>query len=78
MSNRRQDGLSSWKIWRAPLLMATLSVVGLLAALLTNGFADWISWASLIVLVLVCCRCCFGSAETAGGVGTKEGADAVR
>lgn len=74
--SRRQAGLSNWEIWRAPLLMATLSAVGLLAALLADGIADWVSWASLVVLVLVCCWGLFGSAKPAGDVDRKKGADA--
>lgn len=74
--SRRQAGLSSWEIWRAPLLMAMLSVVGLLAALLADGLADWVSWASLLVLVLVCCRGWFGGAKPAGSMTRKKGAEA--
>lgn len=36
-----------WQIFRMPLLLALLSTVGLLAALLADGWGDVLSWASL-------------------------------
>ena len=42
-----------WRIFRPPLALALLSIFGLLAALLGDGFADLLSWCALGVVVAV-------------------------
>ncbi len=44
-----------WFTWGWPLVMALLSVVGLLAALLGDGAWDWLSWVTLGIPTLACC-----------------------
>jgi hypothetical protein len=36
-----------WEIWRTPLLMAILTLFGLLAALLGTGLWHWASWLAM-------------------------------
>ncbi|PBN43971.1 hypothetical protein SxD43FB_07870 [Sphingobium sp. D43FB] len=36
-------------IFGAPLIIALLSLVGLVSALAGDGAADWLSWAALLV-----------------------------
>ena len=36
-----------WQVFRAPLLLALLSVVGLVAALVGDGLLDLLSWLTL-------------------------------
>lgn len=43
---------SLWRIFRWPLALAVLTLVGLLAALLGEGFWNVVSWLSLGVLPL--------------------------
>lgn len=38
---------SNWQVFRMPLLLAALSLLGLSAALLGDGLADLVSWLSL-------------------------------
>ncbi|HXG27409.1 MAG TPA: hypothetical protein VNJ47_00985 [Nevskiales bacterium] len=45
--------LSMRQIWTAPAALAVVSVVGLLAALLADGWGDMLSWAALSIPVLV-------------------------
>ena len=40
-----------WQVFRAPLALAVLSLVGLLSALLGDGLADLLSWCALGVVV---------------------------
>lgn len=40
-------------VWLVPVLLGLLSAVGLLAALLSSGPGDWISWCALAVPVAV-------------------------
>ncbi len=42
-----------WQIFRAPLLLGLLSAVGLLAALIGDGFFDLLSWVALAIPLLV-------------------------
>lgn len=42
-----------WQIFRAPLLLAGLTLLGLASALVGDGIADLLSWLSLGALVLV-------------------------
>jgi hypothetical protein len=48
-----RQGLSSTKIWAPPLVLAVVSAVGLVSALLADGVADVLAWLSLGVPVLV-------------------------
>ncbi|UJJ30615.1 hypothetical protein [Halopseudomonas maritima] len=36
-----------WQIFRAPLLLALLSIIGLVAALIGDGLLDVLSWLTL-------------------------------
>lgn len=42
------------KVWRAPVTVALLSLVGLLSALLADGLGDVVSWCALAVPVALC------------------------
>ncbi|MBN9411158.1 MAG: hypothetical protein J0H69_18595 [Burkholderiales bacterium] len=44
-----------WFTWGWPIVMAVLSAVGLLSALLGNGVWDWVSWIGLGIPALACC-----------------------
>lgn len=47
---------SGWQVWRDPVLIGVISIVGLLAALFSDGFGDWLSWLALLVPVAVSLR----------------------
>lgn len=49
--NRKDLGL--WAIFRAPLAVAILSLVGLVGALLEDGLWDWLGSLFLAVAVVV-------------------------
>tara|TARA_Y100000815_G_scaffold205836_1_gene189656 strand:+ start:1419 stop:1601 length:183 start_codon:yes stop_codon:yes gene_type:complete len=49
--NRTRKNL--WQIFRAPLLLALLSIVGLVAALIGDGLLDLVSWLTLGSTLLV-------------------------
>jgi len=34
-------------VWRPPLLLGAISAVGLVTALLSDSWGDWVSWATL-------------------------------
>lgn len=38
---------SFWHIWTIPLVLGILSLVGLLAALIGDGFMDFLTWLTL-------------------------------
>ena len=40
---------SNWRIFRIPLLLAILSLTGLVLGLTGEGWRDWASWALLCV-----------------------------
>ena len=51
--------MSAWRAlagptWRAPALLALLSLFGLVAALLADGVWDLLSWTALGIPVAVC------------------------
>lgn len=50
------SALRAWNgpLWRGPVLLAVLSLFGLLSALLADGLWDTLSWLALGVPVLVC------------------------
>lgn len=43
---------SLWQIFQIPLILAGLSLLGLIAALVGDGLADAISWGSLGAIVV--------------------------
>ncbi|TXL73087.1 hypothetical protein FHP25_22645 [Vineibacter terrae] len=45
--------LSLQRIFGVPLLLATVTVIGLVSALLDDGFWDALSWATLALPMLV-------------------------
>lgn len=44
---------SFWQIWLAPLLLAVLTVFGLLSALLGVGVWHWLAWSALALPLVV-------------------------
>jgi hypothetical protein len=44
----------NWALWGAPILLAVLSIVGLLSALVGDGPWDAVSWIGLGIPCLVC------------------------
>ncbi len=36
-----------WALWKWPVSMGVLSLVGLLAGLIADGWGDWVSWVGL-------------------------------
>ncbi len=40
-------------VWGAPLLLAALTIFGLLAALLGTGIWHWLSWLALAIPIVV-------------------------
>lgn len=48
--------LSAIHIWGMPLLLALLSVIGLIAALLTDGIGDIVSWITLAAPIAIVLR----------------------
>jgi hypothetical protein len=44
---------SAWEIFRWPLLLGLASVVGLVSALVGDGFYDVVSWSCLGLTLLV-------------------------
>lgn len=53
MTGRPTSRPGLWRIFRWPLLMAVVSAVGLVAALLGDGVYDLISWTTLGAMVVV-------------------------
>lgn len=39
--------LGNREVWAAPVALASLTCIGLIAALLADGFGDWLSWLTL-------------------------------
>lgn len=44
------------RIWLWPLVVALLSILGLIAGLVSEGLGDWLSWAALAVPVVIGCH----------------------
>jgi hypothetical protein len=44
--------LTGLQIWGAPILLAMISAIGLIAALLHDGIGDVVSWIALAVPVV--------------------------
>lgn len=54
MSNRNRATQTTWQIFRWPLLMALANAIGLVAALVGDGWFDVVSWVTLgLTLVVV-------------------------
>ena len=53
MKPRRAASRTGWQIFRWPLLMAIANAVGLVAALVGDGWYDLLSWATLGVTLIV-------------------------
>lgn len=53
MKNRSIARQSNWRIFRWPLVMALATAIGLVAALVGNGWWDIVSWATLGGTLLV-------------------------
>jgi hypothetical protein len=45
-----------WRVWRVPLLLAVLTVFGLLAALLGTGAWHVVAWIALAIPIGVAAR----------------------
>jgi hypothetical protein len=43
------------RVWRAPLVLATVSLFGLLVALVGDGAADAAGWIALAIPIIVAC-----------------------
>ncbi|KTE18753.1 MULTISPECIES: hypothetical protein [unclassified Sphingopyxis] len=57
MTVRAKGGQSGWRIFRWPLLMALANAVGLVAALIGDGWYDIVSWATLGLTLVVIAAC---------------------
>jgi len=44
------------RIWLWPVVIALLSILGLIAGLVSEGPGDWLSWAALAVPVVIGCH----------------------
>jgi D-alanyl-lipoteichoic acid acyltransferase DltB (MBOAT superfamily) len=53
MKNKRTTHSNFWFVWRAPIILAILTVFGLLAALLKTGTWHWAAWLALAVPIVV-------------------------
>ena len=53
---RKSPRARFWFVWRVPTVLATLTIFGLLAALLGTGIWHWLSWLTLGVLPVVSAR----------------------
>jgi len=45
---------AAWRVFRAPLLLAVLIVLGLAAALFGTGIWRWFSWATIGLPAVLC------------------------
>lgn len=44
------------RLWLWPVIVALLSILGLIAGLVSEGLGDWLSWAALAVPVVIGCH----------------------
>jgi hypothetical protein len=59
MSHRTFIGQSEWEIFRWPLLMAFANAIGLVTALIGDGWYDVISWVTLgstLIIMMIAWR----------------------
>ncbi|NHW00579.1 hypothetical protein [Stutzerimonas degradans] len=52
------------RIWRWPLALGLLSLLGLLAGLVSDGIGDWLSWATLSLPVAIGAKALAGGRQT--------------
>ncbi|EIK54981.1 hypothetical protein YO5_19497 [Stutzerimonas stutzeri TS44] len=52
------------RIWRWPLMIGLLSLLGLLAGLVSDGTGDWLSWAALSLPVAIGAKALGGGRQT--------------
>lgn len=57
MSGRRGARQGGWQIFGWPLLMGLANAIGLVAALVGNGWYDLVSWATLGATLIVMALC---------------------
>ncbi|MDO9420448.1 MAG: hypothetical protein Q7T66_07290 [Herminiimonas sp.] len=53
MTNNSTTRSNFWFVWRAPIILAILTVFGLLAALLETGAWHWAAWLALAAPIVV-------------------------
>jgi predicted cobalt transporter CbtA len=58
--------LTARQIWSMPLALAVVTAVGLMSALLGDGFWDVLSWVSLVAPMIVILRCAASSRSRTG------------
>ncbi len=55
MNARKANRVYINRVWTGPIILAITSTVGLIAALLADGWADVLSWLGLGLPVVVTC-----------------------
>jgi hypothetical protein len=55
-AQRSEHPQSPWEVFRVPILLAVLSAVGLVAALVGDGTWDLLSWVTLLIPVAAIVR----------------------
>ncbi|RLU00153.1 hypothetical protein [Ketobacter sp.] len=55
---------SLWQIFRTPFWVGVLSAVGLVSALLGDGWMDAVSWIGLAIPVVLCARYTWGRTDS--------------
>lgn len=53
MSDRRTASQTNWRVFRWPLLIGIMSLVGLVSALIGDGWYDVLSWLCLGACVVL-------------------------
>ncbi len=53
MSGRKIVARSAWRIFRWPLLIGVMSIIGLVSALVGDGWYDVLSWLCLGTCVVI-------------------------
>ncbi|WP_438862431.1 hypothetical protein [Neptunicella sp.] len=56
-------GLSSGQIWLRPLIYNLLSLIGLVSALLSDSWGDWLAWLTLTLPLWVIVYCWWGKSD---------------
>jgi len=49
---------SNRDVWRTPVLLGLVSAVGLITALLSDSWGDWISWICLAAVCIASLQVC--------------------
>jgi hypothetical protein len=60
MANKSTPSGNFWFVWRAPTILAILTLFGLLTALLKTGAWHWAAW-----LALAATNCCWSVVQLA-------------